>query len=254
MKSSLQILLLQIRNQEDPIRLQEIDCFAELCDVAHDQIQVVNLLNEVLKAEFLAQIDVAFIGGSGDYSVTAEEPWLYRALDSIRTLYDSRVPTFASCWGFQAVSRALGGKVVHDLSRAELGTEPAFLTAAGKQDELFSSLPEQFNCYMGHEDIVDAIPENAILLASTERVAHQAFTFPDRLFYATQFHPELKRETLLDRARNYSRYVEKIAGIPWEAFEAEVEEAIETEQLIPRFMQMVKSGSHLPPEELEPRS
>jgi len=174
--------------------------------------------------------------------VTAEETWLYEALDSVRLLYESRVPTFASCWGFQAVARALGGEVVHDLSRAELGTEAAFLTDHAFKDELFKDLPETFHTFMGHEDIVDRIPESAVLLASTDKVRNQAFTFPDRMFYATQFHPELTRDTLLDRARNYPTYVEKIAGVPWSHFESEVQDAPETQELIPRFMEMVLSN------------
>ncbi len=236
---ALQILLLQIRSEEDPVRPQEVDCFVRATGVPKEKIRIVSLLEEQLTKTHLAEIDAAFIGGSGDFSVTSEEAWLYRALESIRVLYDSCVPTFASCWGFQAVARALGGEVVHDLSRAELGTESAFLTDAGQRDDLFHHLPETFHSFMGHEDIVDRIPDSAVLLASTNQVANQAFTFPDRLFYATQFHPELNRQTLIDRVRNYPKYIEKIAGVPWPQFEEDVKDAPETQELIPRFMSMV---------------
>ena len=66
--------------------------------------------------------------------MTSSEPWLDRALDSLRLVYDFRKPTFASCWGFQAMARALGGKVVKDLDRAEIGTHSLYLTEAGLAD------------------------------------------------------------------------------------------------------------------------
>ena len=75
--------------------------------------------------------DIVLLGGSGDYSATGEGEWLDRSLDVLCELVDRRQPTFASCWGFQAMARALGGTVVRDPDTAEVGTHQLFLTEAG---------------------------------------------------------------------------------------------------------------------------
>ena len=87
--------------------------------------------------------DAVFIGGSGDYSVTRESGWLDASLDLMRDLVRESKPTFASCWGFQAMAKAHDGKVETDLSRAEVGTHQLHLTEAGKKDSLFQGQNQQ---------------------------------------------------------------------------------------------------------------
>ncbi|MAT14634.1 MAG: aminotransferase [Planctomyces sp.] len=233
------ILLLQIREQQDPMLIQERHAFAAALGKSLDSILPLDLIYDELTPAHLREVDLVMIGGSGDYSVTAEADWLYRALDSIRFLYESKKPTFASCWGFQAVSRALGGTVVTDLSRAEVGSIPTRLTEAGRRDPLFGGCPDEFYSYLGHQDIVTQLPPQAELLASTEKVRNQALRFPDRIFYATQFHPELSRAALLQRVNAYPQYVEKITGQSFEEFESTLSDAPEMAGLLRRFVQMV---------------
>ncbi len=133
---------------------------------------------------------------------------------------------------------ALGGEVVTDLSRAELGTETLFLTERGQQDLVFGALPPQFVAHMGHQDIVDRLPPTAQLLASSKRVRNQAFCIPDKPLYCTQFHPELTRDTFLERVRAYPEYVERIAGVPYEEFAARCTEAFAAGSLIRRCVQL----------------
>ncbi|QDU81710.1 GMP synthase [glutamine-hydrolyzing] [Polystyrenella longa] len=221
--------------------MQERRAFADALGIQLDSVASLDLLYEQLRKHHLQEVDLVMVGGSGNYSVTSEDDWLHRALDSIRFLYESRKPTFASCWGFQAVSRALGGTVVTDLNRAEVGSVTTHLTEAGKQDPLFSECADPFYSYMGHQDIVTHLPEEAILLASTDKVENQALTFPNRLFYATQFHPELTRQGLLQRVEAYPQYVEKISGLPYDEFEAQLEDAPEMASLLRRFVGMVEA-------------
>lgn len=242
---TIQLLLLQIRNSHDPMRLQEVECFSESIGCPIDWITPFDLLTESPRRAVLDRFDAVLVGGSGDYSVTAEEPWLYRSLDALRDLYEIRLPTFASCWGFQALSRALGGKVIHDLSRAELGTLPISLTEAGKNDSIFGSLPEEFFAQMGHEDCVDQLPPNAVLLASTEKNTNQAFGFADRPVYATQFHPELSKRRLLERLIAYPKYIKKITGESPQEFVDRCQETVETTSLLKRFLIQVFGNNSL---------
>ena len=239
MIEKLRFLLLQVRNADDPMRGQEISCFARAFGCAVQQIRGQDLLSGVPSRRQLDAVDVVLLGGSGDYSVAEGGEWFEVAMESMRELYDLRKPTFASCWGFQAMARAMGGKVVTDMSRAELGTLSVFLTPEGRQDEVFRGLGDTFLAQMGHQDIVDRLPEDAIRLASTDRVENQAFRFAGKPIYCTQFHPELNRQTLLERVRTYPQYIKRIAGITLEEFTARSSDTPKSETLLPRFVRHV---------------
>jgi GMP synthase (glutamine-hydrolysing) len=232
----LNFLLLQVRNEDDAMRRQEVGCFARALACEEHQIRVFDLLTGAPTAQQLRAVDVVLLGGSGDYSVAAGGPWLPAALDAMRTLHDLGKPTFASCWGFQAMARALGGEVVTDLGRAELGSIPIQLTASGRRDAVFGPLGDCFLAQMGHQDIVERLPPGVELLASSERVRNQAFRCPGKPIYCTQFHPELNREALLERVWSYPWYVERIAGISIDEFVALCRETPETDSLLLRFL------------------
>ena len=177
------------------------------------------------------------LGGSGHYSAASERVWLDRALDSLREIHALAKPTFASCWGFQAMARALGGECLNDLPNAELGTIELELTDAGRADPIFGALPPVFARQAGHEDHVIRLPPDAELLASSPRVAEQAFRFTGRPIYCTQFHPELDRQAMLERVITYPEYVTRIARISFDDFVHNVRETPEANSLLERFVQ-----------------
>ena len=229
-------LLLQVRDSQDPMRRQEVVCFADALGCDPDCLQTLDLLADGLSLTTLRQNDVILIGGSGDYSVVDGGPWLSRALDSMRLLYEQEKPTFASCWGFQALALALGGEVVTDLSRAELGTYQLHLTNDGCHDPVFSPFSNELRVQLGHQDIVDRLPSDAILLASSRDVINQAFRFDGKPIYATQFHPEMTRTHFLQRVENYPEYVRSIAGVTFSEFADSVEETPGAISLLSRFL------------------
>ena len=238
----LRYLLVQIRNATDPMREQEVGCFSRALECEREQITIFNLLAGVPTETDLNAVDAVLIGGSGEYSAAGEAEegsWLHRTLAGLRLLYELRKPTFASCWGFQALARAMGGRCVHDPAHAELGTVSMHLTPAGRDDPLFCDLENPFLGHAGHEDHVVEIPPGAVLLASSDRVAEQAFKFADAPIYCTQFHPELDRRTYLERVDTYPRYVEKIAGIPADEFRKLIKETPQANRLMKRFAELV---------------
>ncbi len=234
-----QFLLLQVRNLDDPMREQEVGCFATALGCPADSIDTHDLLSGPPPRHRLSAYAAVLLGGSGDYSVAAGGEWLEPVLDAMRQLHEMGKPTFASCWGFQALARALGGRVVTDLSRAELGTIELELTEAGLADPVLGILPPRFIGHAGHQDIVDTLPAGAIRLARSDRVEYQAFTFPGKPIYCTQFHPELTRRAFLERLEQYPSYVERIVGCSLERFAAGVRETPEANRLLRRFVQVV---------------
>jgi len=224
---------------------QEVGCFARMLDCQLSDIDVFDLLGSAAPGDQLHAADMILLGGSGHYSAASEpgspqpQPWLERALDTMRELHRIAKPTFASCWGFQAMARALGGQCVNDLPHAEVGTIELHLTEAGRNDPLFGGLPPVFAAQAGHEDHVVELPPDAVLLASSDRVAEQAFHFKGKPIYCTQFHPELDRAALLERVIAYPEYVVRIARVPFEEFIESVRETPESNSLLRRFVEMI---------------
>jgi GMP synthase (glutamine-hydrolysing) len=241
---SLRFLLLQTRNASDPMRAQEVRCFANMLSCEISAIEVFDLLGSADASSMLDAADMCLLGGSGHYSAASEpgrprprDLWLERALDTMRELHRRAKPTFASCWGFQAMARAMGGKCVHDLANAEVGTVEVSLTDAGRDDPLFGGMPPVFAVQAGHEDHVVALPPDAVLLASSSRVKEQAYRFGGRPIYCTQFHPELDRTAMLERVIAYPEYVARIARVPFDEFVHSCRETPEANSLLRRFVE-----------------
>jgi len=235
----LRFLLLQIRDSNDPIRQQEVGCFAEAIGCESEAIVPFDLLSGFPSQEQLQPFDAVLVGGSGNYSAAGESHWLESTLSGFRWLVEQRKPIFASCWGFQAIARALGGTCIHDPARAELGTLDFQLTEAGRNDPLFGELEDPFLGIAGHEDHVVVLPPGGVLLASSPLVQNQAFKIADAPVYCTQFHPELDLQTFLDRIAAYPQYVERIAGISIEEFAQGCRDTPHTRKLLQRFAHFV---------------
>jgi GMP synthase (glutamine-hydrolysing) len=242
----LRYLLLQTRNADDPMAAQEVRCFARALECEVSAISVTDLMGSAPSVSALQQADMLLLGGSGHYSVATRSsdsvelnrprsPWLDGALDTLREVHRLAKPTFASCWGFQAMARAMGGECVNDVPNAEVGTIDLRLTDPGRLDPIFGALPVEFAAQAGHEDHVVRLPSDAELLASSTRVKEQAFHFVDRPIYCTQFHPELNRAAMLERVVAYPEYITRIAGISFEEFVRNIREAPESNSLLRRF-------------------
>lgn len=235
---SLHFLLLQVRNPDDPMREHEVRSFARSFGCATSNIGVFDLLSGAPSGRVLGEADIVLLGGSGDYSVARGGPWLPAALDAMVTLYETKKPTFASCWGFQAMARALGGEVVTDHDRAEVGTVWLELTPEGETDPVFGPLGRRFQVQIGHEDIVTRLPPQATLLASSDLVENEAYRLEGAPIYATQFHPEIDRRGLIDRLRAYPSYMPLAGAQTAEELEAITPETPHTVGILTRFLEL----------------
>jgi GMP synthase (glutamine-hydrolysing) len=208
--------------------------------VAPAQIHCVDLLQTVLTPGLLEGRDALLVGGSGDYSVLDPLPSIKRFIDFLGEVSALGFPTFASCFGFQALALALGGEVVSDPDRAEVGSYRLQLTAAGEQDPLFQTLPQRFIAQLGHKDHVTSLPSGVEHLAGSARSPYQALRVSGKPIYATQFHPEL---TWRDNRQRYLRYMSVYGAL---FGEAEAQERLESHvpgpeanTLLASFAQMV---------------
>jgi GMP synthase (glutamine-hydrolysing) len=130
----------------------------------------------------LAKRPKAIILSGGPASVYADDA---PALD--RSLFETGVPTFGICYGFQAMAQALGGRVAHT-DVAEYGGTSLRVTAPGL---LFTGLPPEQSVWMSHRDHVAEAPAGFVVSAATPVTPVAAFEDPRRRLYGTQFHPEV---------------------------------------------------------------
>ncbi len=236
-------LLLQAREPDDPMGPQERRVFAGFLGIPERELAVFSLVRGRPPEALLDEAELVFIGGSGDYSVVRH--WNDDVQHTMERLYERAGPTFGSCWGFQALARALGGEVVQERRYVEVGFRELRLTDAGRRDPVFGGAGDRFPAVIGHEDTVTRLPDGAVCLASTEAVENQAFRFRDRPIYGTQFHPELGREDLIARLANYPRYI-ALTGYPdLEALRAAIP-PLGADDLIRRFIDQF--GSRTAPE------
>ena len=113
-------------------------------------------------------------------------------------------PFLGACYGIGTLGRLRGGRV--DRTYGEpIGAVPITLTDAGRDDPLLGDLPPVFDAFLGHKEAVSALPDGAVLLATSAACPVQAFRLGDRV-YATQFHPELDVDALSTRIDVYRHH------------------------------------------------
>jgi len=196
--------LLQARVAGDPVRTEEHLAFATRLEVPPEAIAPFDLIEGEISLDAVTEnVDAVLVGGSGAYSVLQDEVWLHRFIDLMGTIAEVGFPTFASCFGFQALVLALGGEISSDTRHAEVGSFEVSLAKAGREDPLFRHLPDRFVAQQGHKDHAPRIPSRTVNLAASERCPHQAIRVIGAPVYATQFHAELTREDNLTRFRRY---------------------------------------------------
>ena len=206
-RATFKVFLIQVR-ADNVASLHERECIMEVAGLGPDQVDFVNLAPQPLgPEERYADADLVMIGGSASHSVVADDPFTEELVATVRRLVDRRQPLLGSCWGHQFIARALGGEVVTDVARAEVGLVEMQATAAGRADPVFGGLPERYPVLMGHHDHVVRLPEGCHELAFSETCRNQAFTLEGHPVYGTQFHCELLPEQLVARLTMFRQYM-----------------------------------------------
>lgn len=240
----LKVLLIQARSTDD-IEVQEQECFLERCRIDVPQLSSRSVLCEPLGVDLLDEYDAIMIGGAGEFSAVEDYDWMPGLLEFIRTCYDRRIPTFGACWGHQLIARALGGRVVHDSSMAEMGCHPVTLTDSGRRDEIFGSFPARFLANMGHHDRVVELPADAIELARSDSQPYQAFRMAGRPMYGTQFHSELDARRERERLFRYREHYPEIGSdASFQAVLANLAETSEVDHLLHDFLITFAADNH----------
>ena len=240
---SIKILLLQARNPGDLAKVEELNSFANKAKLQAEQFVPYDLLAGPPSLRKVRSFDAIMIGGSGEYYVSEQNiPHFSATLDFLRNIVTLGHPMFGSCFGFQLLVKALGGELIYDADRMEVGTYELMLTEAGRVDELLGYLPPVFKAQLGRKDKAERLPPNCIHLASSTNCKYQAFRIPQKPIWATQFHPELSGDENLARFKRYlGGYTAHMSEEEKKETLSRFVESAETLALIPRFLELVFS-------------
>ncbi|WP_067174935.1 glutamine-hydrolyzing GMP synthase [Microtetraspora niveoalba] len=164
-----------------------VDFGAQYAQLIARRVRECHVYSEIVPStmpvsEMMARKPKAIILSGGPSSVYAEG-----APAVPEGLFETGVPTFGICYGFQAMALALGGEVART-GAAEFGGTVLNVVREG---ELFAGLPPVQQVWMSHGDSVVAAPAGFAVTASTADTPVAGFEHPERGFYGVQFHPEV---------------------------------------------------------------
>ncbi|GAB3885639.1 glutamine-hydrolyzing GMP synthase [Microbispora bryophytorum] len=164
-----------------------VDFGAQYAQLIARRVRECHVYSEIVPSsmpvsEMLARKPKAIILSGGPSSVYAEG-----APPVPDGLFETGVPTFGICYGFQAMALALGGEVARTGSAEFGGTELKVL----QEGLLFAGLPVAQTVWMSHGDSVVGAPAGFAVTAATDATPVAAMEDPSRGLYGVQFHPEV---------------------------------------------------------------
>ena len=194
----MNVLVIQVRNADDPMLDHELGCITRRCRLTRGPVQLnlANAITDDASEQWLDGQSAVIIGGSGAYSVysPAISLQVQRLSKLIQACGERRLPLFGICFGHQLIAESFGGSVKPDPEASEMGTVEMQMAPAAEKDPIFHSLPRSFEDQSGHSDSIVKPPQDAVALCHNDAGAYQAFRIGDLPIYGTQFHCDLTGE------------------------------------------------------------
>ncbi|MBJ7539757.1 glutamine-hydrolyzing GMP synthase [Marinomonas transparens] len=120
------------------------------------------------------------------------EPGSPRAPEAV---FNLGVPVFGICYGMQTMAEQLGGNVqgsdLREFGYAQIRKHEGPALFEGIEDHVANNGVASLDVWMSHGDKVSAMPEDFVLMASTESCPIAAMANETKKFYGVQFHPEV---------------------------------------------------------------
>jgi GMP synthase (glutamine-hydrolysing) len=165
-----------------------VDFGAQYAQLIARRVREAHVYSEIVPstmpvAEILARGPAALILSGGPSSVYAEG-----APQVDAALFETGVPAFGICYGFQAMALALGGNVERT-GLSEFGRTP--LRVIDPTSRVLAGLPDRASVWMSHGDAVSAAPAGFVVTATSAGAAVAAFEDVARGLAGVQFHPEV---------------------------------------------------------------
>lgn len=237
----LRVLLIQVRDVPE-VAAHERHSIMTITGLRPEQVDPANLVHEPHRVEWerVRRADAVIIGGAGVHSAVEDYDFSDDLGALIERMVDEGVALFGSCYGHQIIARTLGGSVIHDNDRSEVGAIDVCATDAAGADPIFGACPPAYTTLMGHKDRVDRLPDGAVELAYSETCRNQAFRILGRPVWGAQFHAELTPTTLVERLSHYRQYAPDEGE--FERIKRELRPTPHAREILKRFLSMCVPG------------
>lgn len=193
---------------EDEAAADEYEGFRHACGLDASDLKMIRVAEAPMPSLDLDAISGVIVGGGpfnasdpveekSSVQLRVEEEF-HQLLDRI---YERDFPFMGACYGIGTLGVHQGG-VIDRTYGEPVGSAPISLTDEGMADPVLADLPRTFTAFVGHKEACSQLPASAVLLASSPACPVQMFRVRTNL-YATQFHPELTRASIIKRIRIY---------------------------------------------------
>jgi GMP synthase-like glutamine amidotransferase len=123
---------------------------------------------------------------SGSPDMLSERRIQDKYATEVEAIKGTRVPLLGICFGLQLIGCAFGSKVVKNGPMIKEYVDTQVL----RPDPLFLGLPQTIRVFESHEEVVDPLPENFVLLAKSPSSPIAAVRHTELPIRGLQFHPE----------------------------------------------------------------
>ncbi|WP_448259352.1 glutamine-hydrolyzing GMP synthase [Corynebacterium kalidii] len=174
-------------SQSGPRPVLVVDFGAQYAQLIARRVREARLYSEVIPhsmpvEEVAAKNPAALILSGGPSSVYADGAPVLQ-----KELLELGVPVFGICYGFQAMTHALGGTVAHTGDREYGRTE---IEVDG--GSLHAGFESAHQAWMSHGDAVSEAPEGFAVTAHSDGAPVAAFECLDKRMAGVQYHPEVQ--------------------------------------------------------------
>jgi GMP synthase (glutamine-hydrolysing) len=204
------ILILQMR-PEDETCMSEFEAILKVGQINREEA-------EQIRVERLEKFDLdlskysAIIAGGSPFDVSSRDYKKSVVQKNVEAffndLFDQLIPMDFPFLGICSGNGLLGNYYGTNISRRygeQIGSVTINLNTEAENDDLLSGLPNEFTAFVGHKEACDTVPENAVLLASSDTCPVHMFRIMNNI-YATQFHPEGDEEEFILRIKVYKNH------------------------------------------------
>lgn len=181
------------------LAFEDLASFTSVLSARGYQVNYIEAADYALQPDDLLQADIQsaelliILGGPISVNDAAMFPFIDVEIELLRQRIAADRPTLGICLGAQLIARALGAEVYPGAEK-EIGWYDLSVTEAGHGTPLRYLSHDHCRMLHWHGETFD-LPEGAVLLASSEMFANQAFSYGDNIL-ALQFHPEVTQQSM----------------------------------------------------------
>lgn len=214
------ILGIQFRENENSIKQEQTCINREIGDSA--DVSYLSALDESVvwndPHAIMDGYDGVVLGGSGEFDFDGNrsdtdpvkqisKDFLERLKSLFSYIFEHDIPTLGICYGHQILGAFAGAQVQYSEDEKKSRSHEVKLLIDKNEYFLFSDLPDSFQAHYGHKDVLDRVPEGAVLLMNGGEECKVSALQYKKNIYTTQFHPELTFTDMVERIQNSPGYL-----------------------------------------------